>query len=132
MRTTGNDILEIEVSDDGSSLAVTTHKRNRPMLPAHSGTLMGLATHPYLSRFATGSEDKSVAIWDYDERFMVFDTKATIESTGCCYSSDGKMPIGMTEADLLVFTGGDSEDGKLIKVCYKKAVVLQAKRPNHV
>ena len=89
-----------------------------------------LATHPYLSRFATGSEDKSVAIWDYDERFMVFDTKLPSKAQVAAYSSDGKMlAIGMTEADFVVFTGGDSEDGKLIKVCYKKAVVPTSKAP---
>ena len=128
--TTGNDLIEIDVSAAGDALAVTTGKENRPMLPAHSGTMLGLATHPTLPRFATASEDKSVAIWDYDERYMVSDQALPSKGQVACYSNDGKMlAVGMSEADFIVFTGADSDDGKLTKVAYKMAKPPAPKGP---
>ena len=128
--TTGNDILEIDVAETGDSLKVTTGEENRPMLPAHSGTMLGLACHPTLPRFATASEDKTVAIWDYDERYMISDHELPSKGQVACYSNDGKMvAIGMSEADFIVFTGADKDDGKLTKVAYKMAKPPAPKGP---
>ncbi|XP_033122529.1 echinoderm microtubule-associated protein-like 6 [Anneissia japonica] len=86
----------IEVTEKTSS--------TKKLLQGHGeGEMWGLSTHPSKSMFASASDDKTIRIWDIQNKKMAYLAKLGAAARSICYSPDGEMvAVGLKNGEFMV------------------------------
>ena len=96
--TRGSEVFELSVQDrDNPRLLVGGHAE---------GELWALAVHPARQVFATGSDDKTVRIWDMADRSPVVSCATPHPVRSLAFSPDGsQLAAGMQDGSFTIYNG---------------------------
>ena len=104
---TGNNSI-YEAYIDASS--TTLHAE--VIMPSHSeGKIVGLVSHPGKPIFASCGEDRSVKVWDREERIILRERCLPHEPSTLAYTLDGsRLVVGTNTGNILILSASTLED----------------------
>jgi len=100
-----NNIYEAFLDASASTLRASV------IMPSHSdGRILGLVSHPGKALFASCGQDKSLKIWDREERSILRETLLSREPTALVYSVDGsRLVVGLANGEICIFDAASLE-----------------------
>ena len=103
--TGNNSIYEAFVDETATTLEANV------IMPSHSeGSIVGLASHPGKAIFATCGEDRSVKVWDREERIISRERHMEYEPTALTFSADGsRLVVGQSTGQIAILNSSTLE-----------------------
>jgi WD40 repeat protein len=104
--TGNNSIYEVYID------ATSTTLQAEVIMPSHAeGKIMGLVPHPGKAIFASCGEDRSIKVWDREERIILRERSLPHEPSALAYSLDGsRLVVGTNTGKILILNASTLEE----------------------